>query len=548
MGSVALMTALIAVTPVLLATTLLVVARWPASRAMPACALVTAICAVFYWRVPSVYAAAAGAEALAITISVLLILFGALFLVEQLREVGAVDSIHRWLCRLSPDSRVQVLLVAWLLGSFFEGASGFGAPPAITAPLLVALGIAPIPSVVLALVGDSVAVSFGAVGTPMLVGMGRGLIGAPGAIPAVDEIARRLSVADLVTGTLVPACLVLTFTVMMKGRAGIAPGLRAAPFALTIGLVHLGTTALIAFGLGPELPSIIGPLVGMLTAIGLLRRGWLVPRDNWTIERSSPTPLAPSVAAPPTASGTSTATKPPPKIGLALLPYGLLIGLLMVTRARSLGIGETLSHVSVGWQNVGNTGINATFEPLYSPGALFVVVALLVPALFKSPTSSLPRSAKVAWRKLGAATLPLLAAIVTVRLFVHSEVNTSGFEAMPLVLGRSAARFSGEFWPVVAPWVGALGSFIAGSATFSNLLFASLQQSVATLHQLDSVDILALQGMGAAAGNMTCIHNVVAASAVVGLSRAEGDVMRRAAPAMVVYLVSASVLGWLRLP
>lgn len=544
------MTALIAVFPVLLATTLLVAARWPASRAMPTCALVTALCALLYWRVPTVYAAAAGAEALAVTTSVLLILFGALFLVEQLRVVGAVDSIHRWLCRLSPDSRVQVLLVAWMLGSFFEGASGFGAPPAITAPLLVALGIPPIPSVVLALIGDSVAVSFGAVGTPMLVGMGRGLVGAPGIVPAVDDIARRLSAADLVTGTLVPVCLVVTFTVMMKGRAGIVPGLRAAPFALTIGLAHLGTTVVVAFVLGPELPSILGPLVGMLTAIGLLRRGWLVPRDGWSIapspEQSSPEPTTPSSTN--AGNGAADNAQPRPNIGRALLPYALLIGLLVVTRARSLGIGETLTRLSVGWQDVWGTGISAKLEPLHSPGALFVVVALLVPTLFKTTTSSLPRSAGVAWRKLRAATLPLLAAILTVRLFVHSGVNASGFEAMPLVLGRAAARFSGEFWPVVAPWVGALGSFIAGSATFSNMLFASLQQSVATLHHLDSVDVLALQGMGAAAGNMTCIHNVVAASAVVGLTRVEGDVMRRAAPAMVVYLVAASVLGWLRLP
>jgi lactate permease len=117
-------------------------------------------------------------EAGAITLGVLLILFGALFLVEQLRAAGAVRAIERWLGSLSPDPRLQVLLVAWLLGSFFEGAAGFGTPAAITAPLLVALGFSPLLAVVLALVGDSVAVSFGAVGTPVLVGMARGLAGA----------------------------------------------------------------------------------------------------------------------------------------------------------------------------------------------------------------------------------------------------------------------------------------------------------------------------------------------------------------------------------
>lgn len=143
--------------------------------------------------------------------------------------------------------------------------------------------------------------------------------------------------------------------------------------------------------------------------------------------------------------------------------------------------------------------------------------------------------------------LPLLTAIMTVRIFVRSGVNAADLQAMPTVLAGVAADMAGAVWPVLAPWVGALGAFISGSATFSNMLFSGLQQSVATLHGHDPLDVLALQSMGAAAGNIICIHNVVAASAVVGLSRAEGDVMRRAAPAMLVYLVLASLLGFLRI-
>jgi len=115
---------------------------------------------------------------------------------------------------------------------------------------------------------------------------------------------------------------------------------------------------------------------------------------------------------------------------------------------------------------------------------------------------------------------------------------------MPVVLADVAAQSMGGAWPLVAPWIGALGAFIAGSATFSNMLLASIQHGVAVARGLDAVTILALQCMGAA-GNMICIHNVVVAGAVVGLKEGEGEVIRRTAPVMALHLLLAGVVGWL---
>lgn len=531
------MNALIAALPVLTSLLLLAGLRWPAARAMPTCGAVTALCALLYWRVAPERVLAASVEAVAITLGVLLILFGALFLVEQLRAGGAVGSIERWLGSLSPDPRLQALLVAWLLGSFFEGAAGFGTPAAITAPLLLALGFPPVFAVVLALVGDSVAVSFGAAGTPILVGMAQGLAGDYAqAVPSLAAIARRIAVNDVWVGSFVPVLLVLTLTLGASGRRGLWPGLRAAPFALAVGLSHTLTAALVVAFVGPELPSLVGPLISLLVTLMLLRRGWLVPRDGW---------LAPREWSPAKPLG-ATAAPPPAEIARALTPYALLIVLLALTRARALGIGPRLSGVSVGWSDVLGTGIHAELQPLYSPFPVFLVVTLLAAALFRVPGGALESSARSALGKMQGAALPLLAAIVTVRIFVHSGQNAAALPSMPIVLAGVAASAAGESWPLFAPWVGALGSFIAGSATFSNLLFAGLQHTVAGLHGHAPVDVLALQGMGAAAGNMTCIHNVVAASAVVGLTRREGEVIRRAAPAMIVYLLLAGALGWLR--
>ena len=144
------MIVLLAASPIGLAIVLLAVLRWPAARAMPACALVCVLLSAFVWRVGPSEIGAALVEATFITTSILLILFGAVWLMEQLTLAGALETLRSWLSAQTPDQLLQALLIAWGVGSFFEGAAGFGAPAVITAPLLVALGFKPLAAVVAA--------------------------------------------------------------------------------------------------------------------------------------------------------------------------------------------------------------------------------------------------------------------------------------------------------------------------------------------------------------------------------------------------------------
>jgi hypothetical protein len=167
--------AFVAAIPILLALLLLVGIRLPAKIAMPICAGTTVISAWWLWQVPTVRIAASIVDAASVTVSILMIVFGALFFLAVLRHTKAIDVLQRFVSGLSDDPRIQVVLVGWLFGSFLEGSAGFGSPAAITAPLLIGLGFRPVLAVVVALVGDSTAVSFGAIGTPMLIGFGQGL-------------------------------------------------------------------------------------------------------------------------------------------------------------------------------------------------------------------------------------------------------------------------------------------------------------------------------------------------------------------------------------
>ncbi|MDP4943926.1 MAG: L-lactate permease, partial [Alishewanella sp.] len=127
-----------------------------------------------------------------------------------------------------------------------------------------------------------------------------------------------------------------------------------------------------------------------------------------------------------------------------------------------------------------------------------------------------------------------------------SDLNDAGLPAMPMALAQLAAGSLAESWLWLAPFVGALGSFIAGSATFSNLMFGSFQHAMAVEADVNSQLVLALQMLGANAGNMICVVNVVAAASVVNLNGREGEIIRYTLWPMLFYCFGAVlVANWL---
>jgi lactate permease len=116
---------------------------------------------------------------------------------------------------------------------------------------------------------------------------------------------------------------------------------------------------------------------------------------------------------------------------------------------------------------------------------------------------------------------------------------------MPLVLAQAAAAIAGTSWPLFAPWIGALGAFVAGSNTVSNLMFALFQFATALKIGVSPSLVVAAQAVGGAAGNMITVHNVVAASATVGLAGREGALIRKTLIPMTYYCVAAGALAWL---
>ena len=194
----------LALLPILVVAVLLVAFRVSARIAMPVGFLLTAVVAFFFWEFPLRYISASVIQGMFITFDILYIIFGAILLLSLLNYSGGVYAIRAGFAQVSEDRRVQVVIIVWLFGSFIEGAAGFGTPAAIVAPLLVAMGFPAMAAVMLGLMVQSTAVTFGAVGTPILVGARGGLL-VRDVVRKRIEARRRESVAlqlDLPGGSL----------------------------------------------------------------------------------------------------------------------------------------------------------------------------------------------------------------------------------------------------------------------------------------------------------------------------------------------------------
>ncbi len=549
--------AALAVLPILLAGVLLVGFRVPARRAMPIVYLAAVAIAVGPWGVAPVRIVASTIQGLFLTFDLLWIIFGAILLLNTLEESRGVAAIRRSFGALSGDRRVQVVIIAWLFGSFIEGAAGFGTPAAVAAPLLVAMGFPAAAAVVIGMMIQSTAVTFGAAGTPILVGVAGGV--ASSAFDArlaasgidlgqyVNLVAVRSAYLHAIAGTLMPTLMVMVMTRFFGARRSWTEGLSVLPLTLFGGLAftipYVGAASL----LGPEFPSLLGAPVGLAIVVAVVRRGWLVPADHWDFPAPGDWPRDWASGMEVTAESPHGSAATDKTIGVlrAWLPYAAVAGMLVLTRLPWLPLGDWLRSVRFAWDGILGTDITAATTPLYLPGTVLMTAALLAFFLHNMRAAELRRAATRSASVLLSAGFVLVFTVPMVRVYINSGANSGGYLGMPIALAEWVATNVGASWPAFAGVTGALGAFIAGSNTVSNLMFSAFQYGVAERLALSSALIVALQAVGAAAGNMVAIHNVVAASATVGLLGQEGSTLRKTILPTLYYLTVIGMLGLL---
>lgn len=544
---------LLAFTPILIAAITLVGLQWPAKRAMPVVLGFTVLLAFTVWDMTAQRIGASVIQGVVITVSVMWIVFGALFLLNILKQTGALSVIRQGFTHVSPDRRVQAIVIAWCFGTFIEGASGFGTPAAIAAPLLVAIGFPALAAVLMGMMIQSTPVSFGAVGTPIIIGVNKGLdteaISQQLALEGwqwdqyLQLITSEVAIIHGIVGTLMPVLMVLMLTRFFGANRRWREGLEVIPFALFAGVAFTLPYALTGIFLGPEFPSLIGGLVSLAIVVTAAKKGFLVPKRQWD--------FPPKSAWESTWLGKLQISEDTPPIDkampqwLAWIPY-LVVAVLLVCSRVFGEIKSLLTGISVGVTNIlGETGVSASFSPLYLPGGLLVIaalVALLIQGQRQQRLSAFSAAFRESGKTIIGAGFVLMFTIPMVRLFINSGGNLSDLPSMPMASASMLASWFGDAFPFISPSIGALGAFIAGSNTVSNMMFSQFQYEAAVALHLSPALIIAAQAVGAAAGNMIAIHNVVAASATVGLLGQEGATLRKTIQPTCYYVVTAGIV------
>lgn len=465
------------------------------------------------------------AEAGFTALTILWIIGPALGIHELQRRTGAAAVLRDALASVAPDPRILALLVAWFFVLFMEGAAGFGASVALAAPVLVAAGFPPLGAVTLALISHVVGVSFGAVGTPILPQMA--VTGATGL-----ELARAGGIYHTLLGWLpLGVMMVLAGRIADAGsgadpRAGTGNGVptaatRRPPWRSTLGWTAaawacftLPYTLFWAF-VGPELPTLGGALFGGVLFLLLVRK----------FSRRG------------AAGGRTHTQEPPPAAAVlrAAAPYLVLVVVILATRLIP-PLRAALEAPTLAWELHG--AFAGSMAWLYHPGSVLLMGFGVGALLQRAARDQVVAAIVTATRSLIPVAAALVAMLILARVMLHS--------GMTEVLALSAAGAAGGLWPLAAPFVGLLGTFVTGSATASNILFTALQQETALALDSSPVGMAGVQNFGAAVGNMICPHNVIAAGATVGLARQEGAILRRTLPVALLYASLGGALAlWL---
>ncbi len=530
--------ALIAAIPIILTVVLMVFFSQPAKRAMPLAWLLTALIACFVWGMETREIGARSVAGCLGAFETICIIFGAILLMNILRQSGAMATINRIFAHVTRDARIQTVIVGYVFAGFIEGVAGFGSPAALAAPILISLGFPPLAAASVCLIYNSTPVCPGPVGVPTLTCAAMVKEAVTGLGGDADKFTHLLTVwtciPHMVGGIVIIFVGVAVLCKVFGKNHSFRDALPALPFCLFTGL-FLGTIYILtAIFAGPELVTMTAFLGTLPVVIFAARKGFLMPKEVWTFEGSEEK-ISPAV------SGDGEERRQ--SLLMSLLPYVVICLILFATRLNLFGLKDTLNadpfilHIG----NIfGYEDISWNFKFLYNPGIMpFIAVALVTIFLHRMSAKQAKQALKDSLRQVSGAAVALLFGVAMINIYRYTSSEAVGrlFDpgtasytyansSMLYAMAQAVARLFSGVYVLFAPLIGVLGAFMSGSCTVSNTLFAGLQFEVATVLTLPQVLILALQNMGGAIGNMICINNIVAVCATAGTNGKEGKLIR----------------------
>lgn len=512
---------------------LLVGLRWKATTAAPVGYFIAVLAAFLLFQTPARVVALQTAKGVWDAVFILYVIAPALLLYQVSREAGAFQALRRGIEAYTPNDLLHVLAFAWVFASFLQGITGFGAPVAVTAPLLVVIGVRPLWAVILPLIGHSWANTFG---TLAVAWRGLELVtGLPDPGRTALLAALMLWLANLTAG--------LTISWLFgRGR-----GLREAlPAVLIVSAIQGGGQFLLA-PLAPELAAFLPNSLAVAAIVLLGRSTWYrrptgvkesrvmeageLAEQYGQAQEKARKQVGPEVADMP--------------LALSLSPYLVLIGLIVVVllippvkaALSSLQVGLPFPRLETGRGVVTEARqAYSAFSPLTHPGTFLLAAAVYAFLAFRRAGEI--RAGRVDEILVGTIRTSIPSAVALFALVPLAKVMEGSGQTLVLAMGIASAA-PGPVYAALAPLVGSLGAFMTSSNLSSNILFGPLQQRTALALDLSQAVVLAGQTAGGAVGNSIAPGNVLLGASSVGLPGEVGGVIRRT----IFYTLAAVILA-----
>ncbi|NLO90303.1 MAG: L-lactate permease [Clostridia bacterium] len=503
-----------AIAPIIILLLLLVWGRWGAAEAGSVTWFLVAIVSVVIYKVPMDTLALETVKGVWSAIfSILIIVWPAILIYEVTNEADAFVPFRKGIERVTPNRLLQIMAFSWGFAGFLQGITGFGVPVAITAPLLVGIGVKPLYAVIFCLIGHAWNNTFGTLSVAWLA------LREVTALPQADAMVTALWAGAFIWLFNIVAGLTICW---LYGKAkGIKEGL---PAVIVISLMQGGGT-LVLSQWNDHVNGFIAGLLGFLVIFILARTPWYSKPSSISPEETPVFMPAAEVAATGETRGKEMG------FHLAFSPYYILlaltVGILLIQPIKDflgqwkIGIPFPATETGYGFVNAA-TDMYSPFAPLIHGATFLFVSAMIGYFIFNSKGYIKPGGFGRIMARTVEKCIPSTIAMISLTALSVLMRNTGQAGVLAMGVGNT----TGQLYAFMSPFVGVLGAFMTGSNTAANILFANFQQTTAQVIGLNEAAILGAQTAGAAAGNTIAPGNVLLGTITVGIMGAEGDVLR----------------------
>ena len=476
--------------------------------ACPIALIITVIEALFLWKQKIIDVLTGGLEGFAMAIwPICLVIVAAVFTYNLVVHTKNMELIKKMLTSVSKDKRILVLIISWGFGGFMEGMAGFGTAVAIPAGILCGLGFDPIFAAMICLVANTTPVAFGSIGIPTVTAAN------------VTGFSPHMTASYVVLQLAIMVILVPFFLVFITGKHEGAKGLGDYKEILFItlmsGVSFLIPQYLTAKFIGAELPAVIGSVCSMAVTIILAKvmlKGKSSKFDVEIEEKEDERSLTVKDAL------------------VAWSPFILVLVFLLLTSTLVPAIHDPLSAIK---SNVpiytGEGAAPYTFTWVATPGVLILIAAFIGGIIQKCPIGEI-------FGVLGKTIIQMLKTIITI-MAVLATAKIMGYSGMTQSIADFIVRVTGSFYPLVAPLIGSIGTFVTGSSTSSSVLFSKLQASTGAELNINQIWLVAANTVGSTAGKIISPQSIAVATAATATVGKESEILTKVIKYFVLFAV-----------